>query len=33
MIDITDFLFGMLCGVGLIFIWECFQAWWKDMHD
>jgi hypothetical protein len=33
MINLFDFLFGMLCGVGAVFVWGFYKAWWEDMHD
>ena len=33
MVNLFDFLFGAVCGVGLVFVWEFYQAWWEDRHD
>jgi len=33
MINLFDFLLGLVCGVVVIFLYGFYKAWWEDMHD
>jgi hypothetical protein len=33
MINVFDFLLGVVTGWLLIFLWGFYKAWWEDTHD